>query len=352
VFSSSTFTNAVGGVLSADGGTLSLAAAWSNAGQIVVNNSTLNLGGSFTTDGLGSYTRTGGTINLTGLLRVRVGTETIPTDYFLEDPAVLGRTFTLAEDRPNAEPVIVLGYGLWRRAFGGDSRILGRRIDVDGNPLGIAVSGLTRTTMGQWQYSVNGTTWLSIGTVSATSAFLLASSDYIRFVPNAGFIGSAFVAQYPQGGGNFWVPLQYLLGLRERHAHRDAHPEDLRGFKPSFHVVDEIPVIKGLDPHIREEVVPLGIHCIGEHVEIKFKQSRIDAVYRYAKLDVLFKVGAVCSFKTRFSSAHLHRFAVKHIAQKPRCYCGIVGLDLDFAAGCHNKGLINLMLFNPFVEVH
>jgi hypothetical protein len=29
------------------------------------------------------------------------------------------------------------------------------------------------------------------------------------------FIGSAFVAQYPEGGGNFWVPLQYLLGLRE-----------------------------------------------------------------------------------------------------------------------------------------
>ena len=28
-------------------------------------------------------------------------------------------------------------------------------------------------------------------------------------------IGSAFVAQYPEGGGNFWVPLQYLLGLRE-----------------------------------------------------------------------------------------------------------------------------------------
>jgi hypothetical protein len=29
------------------------------------------------------------------------------------------------------------------------------------------------------------------------------------------FIGSAFVAQYPEGGGNFWVPLQYLLGLRD-----------------------------------------------------------------------------------------------------------------------------------------
>jgi thiamine pyrophosphate-dependent acetolactate synthase large subunit-like protein len=27
------------------------------------------------------------------LIRVRVGTETIPTDYFLEDPVILGRTF-------------------------------------------------------------------------------------------------------------------------------------------------------------------------------------------------------------------------------------------------------------------
>jgi len=28
-------------------------------------------------------------------------------------------------------------------------------------------------------------------------------------------IGSSFVAQYPEGGGNFWVPLQYLLGVEE-----------------------------------------------------------------------------------------------------------------------------------------
>lgn len=30
------------------------------------------------------------------------------------------------------------------------------------------------------------------------------------------FIGSAFVAKYPEGGGAFWVPLQYLLGLRHQ----------------------------------------------------------------------------------------------------------------------------------------
>ena len=31
---------------------------------------------------------------------------------------------------------------------------------------------------------------------------------------DAVFVGSGFVAKYPEGGGSFWVPLQYLLGLR------------------------------------------------------------------------------------------------------------------------------------------
>jgi predicted permease len=44
----------------------------------------------------------------------------------------LGRFFAAAEDVPNAEPVTVLGDALWRRAFGADPGILGRRILVDG----------------------------------------------------------------------------------------------------------------------------------------------------------------------------------------------------------------------------
>jgi hypothetical protein len=31
---------------------------------------------------------------------------------------------------------------------------------------------------------------------------------------NPVFVGSSFVAKYPTGGGNFWVPFQYVLGLR------------------------------------------------------------------------------------------------------------------------------------------
>ncbi|HUG40100.1 MAG TPA: ABC transporter permease [Longimicrobiales bacterium] len=46
---------------------------------------------------------------------------------------LLGRTYTVAEDR-GGEPVVVISHGLWQRAFGGDARLLGRSIDVDGAP--------------------------------------------------------------------------------------------------------------------------------------------------------------------------------------------------------------------------
>jgi putative ABC transport system permease protein len=44
----------------------------------------------------------------------------------------LGRVFTPGEDLPNAERVTVLSDGLWRRAFGGDPGVLGRRVKIDG----------------------------------------------------------------------------------------------------------------------------------------------------------------------------------------------------------------------------
>jgi predicted permease len=43
----------------------------------------------------------------------------------------LGRFFNDAEDSPTApQPVVVLGYGLWQRAFDGDSSVLGREITL------------------------------------------------------------------------------------------------------------------------------------------------------------------------------------------------------------------------------
>src|SRR5262245_26995135 len=53
-------------------------------------------------------------------------------------------------------------------------------------------------------------------TRSSGARLRVASRLLNRTVPSTSvFIGSAFVAQYPRGGGMFWIPLQYLRGLRE-----------------------------------------------------------------------------------------------------------------------------------------
>ncbi len=64
------FTNAVGGVVQAtNGGTVTIATTnWVNNGSYVVNAGTLNLTAGFTTAGIGTITRTGGTISLQAIL--------------------------------------------------------------------------------------------------------------------------------------------------------------------------------------------------------------------------------------------------------------------------------------------
>jgi putative ABC transport system permease protein len=49
-------------------------------------------------------------------------------------PVVAGRTFTAAEDSPNGGHVAVLSYGLWKRRFGGNRKIVGSIIQVDDQP--------------------------------------------------------------------------------------------------------------------------------------------------------------------------------------------------------------------------
>jgi len=43
-----------------------------------------------------------------------------------------GRVFSAQEDLPNADHVVVLGEGLWRRAFAGDPGVIGRSVRIDG----------------------------------------------------------------------------------------------------------------------------------------------------------------------------------------------------------------------------
>src|ERR1017187_8071746 len=50
----------------------------------------------------------------------------------------LGRTFTADENAPGAPRVAILSYGLWQRRFGGDPRLVGRTIRIDGEAWSVA----------------------------------------------------------------------------------------------------------------------------------------------------------------------------------------------------------------------
>lgn len=51
---------------------------------------------------------------------------------------VIGRDFTAEDDRPNAPPVALISYALWRGRFGGNPGTVGELISIDGKPVRIA----------------------------------------------------------------------------------------------------------------------------------------------------------------------------------------------------------------------
>ncbi len=84
-----------------------------------------------------AYDTGGAGLNLTGNDQPeQVQGVHVTTDYFsiLGAPVIAGRTFTAAEDSPHGGNVAVLSYGLWKRRFGGDREIVGKNIQLNGQP--------------------------------------------------------------------------------------------------------------------------------------------------------------------------------------------------------------------------
>jgi putative ABC transport system permease protein len=46
--------------------------------------------------------------------------------------AMLGRTFSVTDDLPNAPKTVVLAHGFWQRRFGGDGNVIGRSMNLNG----------------------------------------------------------------------------------------------------------------------------------------------------------------------------------------------------------------------------
>lgn len=64
-------------------------------------------------------------------------------NYFagLGVPALVGRTLSASDDRPEAEPVAVISHRYWRRRFASDPGIVGRTIEVNRSP--VVIVGIT-----------------------------------------------------------------------------------------------------------------------------------------------------------------------------------------------------------------
>jgi len=95
------------------------------------------------------------TYNLTGAgdpLRVQGSAATASLFRVWNLPAVRGRVFDDADDRPGAAPVVVLSHGFWARQFGSDPGVVGRTLVLNGRPhevVGVLTPAVEIGTLGE-----------------------------------------------------------------------------------------------------------------------------------------------------------------------------------------------------------
>ena len=70
---------------------------------------------------------------------------------------VLGRDFQESDDVPGAQPVALLGYGVWKSRYGGDPNVLGRTIRVNSRP--VIIVGVMPQGM---QFPNNDDVWIPL----------------------------------------------------------------------------------------------------------------------------------------------------------------------------------------------
>ncbi|MFO0878590.1 MAG: Ig-like domain-containing protein [Gemmataceae bacterium] len=147
-------------------------------------------------------TASGGSFVGTATAAIRVGSENMEVD-FLSGQATGWVNFERASNTaptldtspsPTMPPVAQTAPSSGGSAV---AALLGTAVsDPDPSALrGLAVVGLTGTSNGTWQYSLNGGgSWSNLGSVSEASARLLREVDLVRFIPAAGFLGTATIS--------------------------------------------------------------------------------------------------------------------------------------------------------------
>jgi putative ABC transport system permease protein len=86
-----------------------------------------------------------------------IGVAYVEPDFFalLGVRPVLGRPLTAADHRPDAPSTALISYGLWQGSFGGDPRVIGQVVSIDGQPTTVVgvmpLGGTYPGFAGAWQ---------------------------------------------------------------------------------------------------------------------------------------------------------------------------------------------------------
>jgi predicted permease len=91
--------------------------------------------------------------------------------------ALLGRRFTLADDREGAEPVAVISHGYWQRHFGGGPDVVGRRITINEQP-----SVIVGVMPPDLDYPRGVEIWLTTRSIPIDGAFGIAAQREVNLL--------------------------------------------------------------------------------------------------------------------------------------------------------------------------
>jgi putative ABC transport system permease protein len=104
--------------------------------------------------GIFAYGMAGGRFNLAAGGEARYAHGNVVSGQFFDTlglKAMIGRTFTMADDRRGCRGTAVLSYGFWRREYGGHADVVGKTISLDNHPfeiLGVIGPGFTGVDVG------------------------------------------------------------------------------------------------------------------------------------------------------------------------------------------------------------
>ncbi len=116
---------------------------------------------------IGVYNRSSYNLTSTGDAE-RILTCQASADLFaaLRVQPATGRLFTNDEDKPGGNPVVILGYGLWQRRFGGEANILNQNLTLNGRSytvIGVMPQG--------FQYPNRVDMWVPVGQLSGQESW-------------------------------------------------------------------------------------------------------------------------------------------------------------------------------------